>query len=79
MWTPPAANFVKINFDGSVNGSSAAGGFVIRDEFARPLAAVTRGVGKTSVPTAEAKALRDSLKFALEKGFSRVEVEGDSK
>ena len=79
MWSPPSPSFVKINFDGSVNGTSAAGGFVIRDEFGRPLAAAARFAGKSSVPTAEARALRDSLKFALEKGYSKIEVEGDSK
>ena len=77
MWTPPPSGHVKINFDGSVNSSSAATGFVIRDEDARPLAAVAKCAGRASVPTAEATAIRDSICFALEKGCTRIVVEGD--
>ena len=53
MDAPPSPGFVKINFDGSVNDSSAAGDFVVRNEYARPLVAATNYVGKASVPTAE--------------------------
>ncbi|KAM5582295.1 hypothetical protein ABKV19_002615 [Rosa sericea] len=78
-WTTPSACAVKLNFDGSVNGTSAAGGFVIRDVHGRPLIAATEQVGTTTVPLAEAIALRNGLVCALERGHNRIEVEGDSK
>ncbi|KAL6144454.1 hypothetical protein ACLB2K_055147 [Fragaria x ananassa] len=39
----------------------------------------TRKTGKSSVLVAEALAFRDSLVYAKDKGYSRLEVEGDSK
>ena len=45
----------------------------------RPICAASSRIGRASVPIAEAVALRDSLIKAKEKGFSQVEVEGDSK
>ncbi|PRQ37612.1 putative ribonuclease H [Rosa chinensis] len=78
-WSAPPSSFVKINFDGSVRRDSAASGFVIRDHNGRPVIAATKCVGNSSTPVAEATALRDSLIAAKDKGFTRVEVEGDSK
>ena len=73
-WNPPPLNTLKINFDGSVLGDSAASGFVIRDYNARPLLAATRNAGKTNVPVAEALALRDSLISAKNGGYQRLKV-----
>ncbi|XP_062014037.1 uncharacterized protein LOC133730471 [Rosa rugosa] len=78
-WQTPSGDHVKINFDGSILKGSAAGGFVIRDFLGKPLLAATRHMGKITVPVAEAVALHDSLHCALERGFMRIEVEGDSK
>ncbi|KAL6199870.1 hypothetical protein ACLB2K_029652 [Fragaria x ananassa] len=64
-WQAPHSSFVKIHFDGLVMGDSAASSFI--------------HVGRTSVPNAEALALRDNLVKEKEKDFTRVEVEGDSK
>ena len=64
LWSPLSASNVKINFDGSVIGNSAAGGFVIRDNNSRPLFAAARNTGNTTVPVAEALALSDSLILA---------------
>ncbi|XP_062028542.1 uncharacterized protein LOC133744454 [Rosa rugosa] len=78
-WQPPSRGFTKINFDGFVCSESAAGGFVLRDTDRRPLIAVTRNLGRTTVPVAEAIALRNSLACARDRGYKRIEVEGDSK
>ncbi|XP_061999335.1 uncharacterized protein LOC133716675 [Rosa rugosa] len=59
--------------------TSTGGGFVVRDNRGRPLIASTRQVGNTTVPLAEALALRDGLKSAKEQGYNTIEVEGDSK
>ncbi|KAL6209464.1 hypothetical protein ACLB2K_020406 [Fragaria x ananassa] len=63
----------------SPSEDSAASGIVIRDFHGRPISAASIHVGRTSVFIAEALTLRDSLVKAKEKGFTRVEGEGDSK
>ncbi|XP_004308642.1 PREDICTED: putative ribonuclease H protein At1g65750-like [Fragaria vesca subsp. vesca] len=78
-WLSPPNKTVKINFDGSVSSNSAASGAIIRDSKGNPILASTRNLGSTSVPVAEATALRDSLLSVKEKGFIDVVVEGDSK
>ena len=79
-WHPPRTNFVKLNFDGSVDSNcNIASGFVIRDEFGSSLLAGSKNIGQSSVPVAEARAVRDALWSALERNFSRIQVEGDSK
>ncbi|KAL6195444.1 hypothetical protein ACLB2K_031063 [Fragaria x ananassa] len=50
-----------VNFDGSVVGDSATRGFVIRDSFGNPIVAGSRMMEKSSVPVAEALALRLAL------------------
>ncbi|KAL6146301.1 hypothetical protein ACLB2K_056982 [Fragaria x ananassa] len=78
-WQAPPNSFVKINFDGSVTSNSAACGFIIRDANGRPISAASNPISRALVPIAEAVALRDGLLKAKEKGFTNVEVEGDSK
>ncbi|KAL6183086.1 hypothetical protein ACLB2K_044497 [Fragaria x ananassa] len=41
--------------------------------------AAAKGLGSTTIPTAEATALRDSLVKARDRGYMNVQVEGDSK
>ena len=43
-----------------------------------PVFAAAKNLGKSSVPIAEASALRDGLLQAMELGFNRVCAEGDS-
>lgn len=71
---------MKINFDGSVvqPSSNAAIGFLLRDDAGYPIVVAARSIGKTTVPVAEAIALRDSLLKAKEKELKKVIVEGDS-
>ncbi|KAL6144672.1 hypothetical protein ACLB2K_055363 [Fragaria x ananassa] len=78
-WLPPHNNFIKINFDGFVQGRSAAGGFVFRNSDGNVILAAAKGLGSTTIPTAEATALRDSLVKARDRGYMNVQVEGDSK
>ncbi|XP_062005578.1 uncharacterized protein LOC133722723 [Rosa rugosa] len=63
----------------TISRDSTASGFIIRDHDARPVIAATKYVGNSTTPVAEATALRDSLITAKDKGFTRLEVEGDSK
>ncbi|XP_062020921.1 uncharacterized protein LOC133737369 [Rosa rugosa] len=78
-WQPPPHNTVKINFDGSVKSGSASSGFIFRDSLGQPILASTTNSGSTTIPTAEAIALRDSLIAAMDRGLQFIEVEGDSK
>ena len=79
-WHPPHSPLVKVNFDGSViNNNKAATGFVIRDAQGNPLLAGAKNVGVNNILITEGLALRDGLQKALENGFKKVQVEGDSK
>ncbi|KAL6203804.1 hypothetical protein ACLB2K_027503 [Fragaria x ananassa] len=75
----PHYDRAKINFDGSVQSNSAAGEFIIRNSLGNALAATTFNAGSTTVPVAKALALRNSLIEAKRRGFTKVEIEGDSK
>ncbi|GKV16390.1 hypothetical protein SLEP1_g27041 [Rubroshorea leprosula] len=80
-WNPPPAGFIKLNTDGSANanpGEAGAGG-VFRDELGNWLLGFYRNVGFTSSLSAELWALRDGLKLAVNRGFSHLLVETDSK
>ncbi|KAL6177248.1 hypothetical protein ACLB2K_048774 [Fragaria x ananassa] len=78
-WQTPPNSFVKINFDGSITSNSVACGFIIRDDNGRPVSAASCHIGSASVPIAEAMTLRNNLIKVNEKGFTNVEVDGDSK
>ncbi|PRQ39203.1 putative ribonuclease H-like domain-containing protein [Rosa chinensis] len=79
-WAPPQEGSVKLNFDGSVDGSNmAAARFVIRDHSGFPIVAGSRKIGFSSVPVAECSALKDGLLQALHSNLSKISVEGDSK
>ncbi|XP_062020762.1 uncharacterized protein LOC133737169 [Rosa rugosa] len=79
VWQPPPPKAMKINFDGSGQDSSTTEEFVIRNKEGIPLFAAAKGFGKTTVPVAEATALRNSLDWALRLNYLNVQVEGDSK
>ncbi|XP_004305565.1 PREDICTED: uncharacterized protein LOC101295259 [Fragaria vesca subsp. vesca] len=77
-WIPPAPNWVKLNFDGSVLSTSGAAGFVIRDSFGVPLVAGARRLHTSSVPITECCALKDGLVAAKRFDFKSIVVEEDS-
>nr|XP_011462180.1 PREDICTED: uncharacterized protein LOC105350886 [Fragaria vesca subsp. vesca] len=78
-WLPPPDRTLKINFEGSVSNTSAASGVIFRDSEGNPVFASSRNLGITSAPIAEATALRDGLINAKAKGYTDIQVEGDSK
>jgi len=77
-WHPPTPGTVKLNFDGSLQGNSAAGGYIIRDWKGEILAMGASNYGNTSVIMAESRALRDGLQAALSSSFHRLVIEGDN-
>jgi len=77
-WEPPPHGSVKLNFDGSVQGTSAAGGFIIRDWQGTLLRAGSYRYGNASVIMAEARALRDGMLTAVRAGYTNIIIEGDN-
>ena len=78
-WYPPPPGFVKLNFDGSLIHSSAAGGFIIRDWTGRLIKAGATYYGDTSILVAEARALRDGLRLAIQANFKNIVIEGHNR
>jgi len=77
-WNSPRGGFIKINFDGSKSPAGAAAGFVIRNWQGGFIKAGSRFLEQASILVAEATAMRDGIRTALQAGFRRLEVEGDN-
>ena len=80
-WKPPDQGCYKINYDGAVftQQRKAGLGAVIRNEKGEVLASMTQLAPlPTTVAQVEALAARRAMEFALELGFNRVILEGDS-
>jgi len=69
---------VKLNFDGSFQHSSAAGGFIIRGWGGNLIKAGAAHYGDATILVAEARALRDGVRAVVEAGFKKVVIEGDN-
>jgi len=77
-WLPPPSGTVKLNFDGSLQGKSAAGGYILRDWRGAIIVVGASNYGNTSVVMAKSRALGDGLQAALKFGFPSLEIEGDN-
>jgi len=77
-WYPPTPETVKLNFDGSLQGRSATGGYILRDWKGEPLVVGASNYGNTSIIMVESRALRDGLQAALQFGFHQLDIEGDN-
>ncbi|KAL6225769.1 hypothetical protein ACLB2K_004618 [Fragaria x ananassa] len=53
--------------------------FILRSDSGKPLVATAFNIGTTSVLDAKVLTLRNSLAGAKERGYTKIEVEGDSK
>jgi len=58
-WLPPTPGIVKLNFDGSLQGKSVAGGYILRDWRGAIIVMGASNYGNTSVVMAESQALKD--------------------
>ena len=80
-WQPPNRAQYNVNFDGALfNSENSVGlGVVIRNDMGQVMVSLSQ---KTTLPftaiEVEAMAARRALKLALETGFDRVILEGDS-
>ncbi|CAL1390121.1 unnamed protein product [Linum trigynum] len=78
-WSPPPANFLKINFDVAVRDSGCSSGLVVRGSDGHVVVAV--GLchqGVVDPYLAELLAVRDAISFVASRSLSQVIVEGDS-
>ncbi|XP_021751877.1 uncharacterized protein LOC110717469 [Chenopodium quinoa] len=76
-WSPPHHGVVKINFDGSVRGTSGAG-VVIRDHLGNHICSRSFNIDTSTPLIAEATTLRNGLLFARSHTFSHIFIEGDN-
>jgi len=77
-WSAPSGGFIKLNFDGSKSPAGAAAGFVIRNWQGGFIMAGTRFLEQATVIVAEATAMRDGIRAALNAGYRKILVEGDN-
>ncbi|KAH9296609.1 hypothetical protein KI387_040197 [Taxus chinensis] len=79
-WIPPKDGYFKLNFDGAVKGNprKAGGGGVLRDSQGKFILAYFFDLGLQSNNVVEAAAMFWGVKLAKDKGFTLLEVEGDS-
>ncbi|XP_052484349.1 uncharacterized protein LOC128039806 [Gossypium raimondii] len=81
-WRPPQVSWVKLNFDAAYKSQtkSSCSGFIIRNERGKVIGSgVTHHGNILDAFLAEAIACFQRLLFAKETGFTKVEVEGDSR
>ena len=80
-WRPPPTGLLKVNFDEAYfTGDNKAGlGIIIRNDVGLVMAALTQQIPLlASVEMVEVLVARRALWFAMELGFHRLVVEGDS-
>ena len=80
-WTPPLDHWYKLNFDGATfaDKDTAGIGIVVRNSDNLVMASLAQQVPlPPSVIEVETLAARWALEFALELGFERIILEGDS-
>ena len=81
-WTPPPDQWYKLNFNGATfaDKDTAGIGIVVRNNNGLVMASLAQQVPLSpSVIKVETLATRKALEFALELGFERIILEGDSK
>jgi hypothetical protein len=80
IWTPPLANFIKINFDGASKGNSgpARYGAVLRNSNGKILCLVAGFLEETTDNATELTGLLRGLQIANDKHHHKIILEGDS-
>ena len=77
-WQSPNPGRVKLNFDGSLQNNSAAGGFILRDWRRAALLTGAANYGSTLILVVDGHALRDGLQATVAAGYKRLDIEGDN-
>lgn len=79
-WIAPKKDWTKLNFDGASRGNPGKVGYgeVIRDKNGSFLQAIYEKIEDTTNNEAEIRALEAGLEMCVEKGLTKVTIEGDS-
>jgi ribonuclease HI len=80
-WKKPAQGVFKINVDASFHEEEMQGatGLVVRDHVGSLISAQALWYAHAASPMImEARAIRDAVKLAMERGYHRVEMESDA-
>ena len=77
-WQIPVGGFIKLNFDGTKSPAGTAAGFVLRNWQGGFVIAGTRFMEQAPIIVAEATAMRDGIRAALDAGYRKIQVEGDN-
>lgn len=80
IWSPPASNSYKLNFDGAAKGNPGLAGYggVFRNKLGTVLHIYHGTIGKDTNNTAKFEGLWKGICIAEHKFFFPLEVEGDS-
>jgi len=77
-WQPSTPGRVKLNFDGSLQGNSVIGGYILHDLKGAILLVEAANYGHTLVIMTEGRALKDGVHAAIEAGYTMMDIEGDN-
>ncbi|XP_056685485.1 uncharacterized protein [Spinacia oleracea] len=77
-WEPPPPSIFKLNFDGSLRGSAAATGIIIRNHHGSLLQAKALNLGHPSILFGEASTLHQGLILATQLDIRDIIVEGEN-
>ena len=79
-WNTPPNGWIKGNFDGSAKGNlgSVGCGSVLRDHVGNVIDAIAVPIGHSNSHIAEATATLYTLKLAIDLGYPKLWLEGDS-
>ncbi|XP_059649952.1 uncharacterized protein LOC132295667 [Cornus florida] len=81
VWSAPALECFKLNFDAAFNSShqTCGGGVILQNHLGRPVKVATFFLSHSSLSLAETLVLRESLLLLNRWGYKDVVVEGDYK
>lgn len=77
-WGPPSPHSIKLNFDGSVCGSSAAASIILRDSAGDLIKASALNLESSPVFIVEGMALHHGIILALQNNIQHIIIEGDN-
>ena len=78
-WKRPQGKSIKVNYDDSKSSQGATRGFIIRNQEGKFIQAPSFYLGAAPVLVAEATAMRNSIKAAIQAGFTDIHIEGNNK
>ncbi|GAV82358.1 RVT_3 domain-containing protein [Cephalotus follicularis] len=78
-WRKPCEDAIKLNIDGSTSDGMFTRGGIFCNSFGHIILAYSKFYDMGTNNTAESRALFDGINFVIQQGYSKIEVECDSK